>query len=256
MMPHTYNHRHTLTIVVSLLILCSGNLQSQTDEHQSTLPKNSLEKGAWALQFQIGNSFTLRAFQGATISAKRHYSENSAIRLGTSISLAASDGDYTGTTTQADTILGSNSGAASDDYQSIQVTAQYLYYPNPQALVNVFFGAGPLIQYSRSHGNGNRLWSSSGGYETADSGTSDAKSWAIGANAVAGVEWFATKSLSFHAEYGLSIQYISTKRTNSGTTKIDSPPAAPYYRGFNDESFRKGWQFDGTAVRFGLSVYF
>lgn len=255
-MYHNYPARFTRIIVVLLLILCSADLQAQQGEHQNDSQGNSLHNGSWAFQFQIDNNFTLKSFQGAIISAKRQYSENVAIRMGTSVSFSTSDDNRSGTSFQADTIFDSQSGGGSGNTQSLQLTAQYLYYPNPQGLVNVFLGAGPLIQFSRSHAEQNQARSTPGNFISTDNATRDSKSWAIGANALAGVEWFATKSISFHAEYGLSIQYVSTNETNSSNSRAELPPNPPSVRGSSGESSRKGWQFTGTSVKFGLSVYF
>jgi opacity protein-like surface antigen len=252
------NYRAPLTwvVVVSLFILCSVDLQAQSDEHQSTLSENSLKDGSWAFQFQIADNFTLGAFQGTIISAKRHYSENSAIRLGTSLSFTTSDDDGTGTSLQADTIFDMSTRNGSGNGQSVQVMAQYLYYPNPLGLVNIFFGAGPQIQFSRSHTDVNQVRSVSGNFMATDNATRDTKSWAIGANALAGVEWFVTRSLSVHAEYGLLVQYVSAKETSSSESRIESPSNPPFLRSSSGELSRKGWQFSGTSVKFGLSVYF
>lgn len=78
-----------------ILVFCTGfgTVYAQTDELPKIDTKNSLLKGAWALQFQINNNFSVSSFQGSTLSAKRHFSNKKAMRFGVSLSGSISEQD-------------------------------------------------------------------------------------------------------------------------------------------------------------------
>jgi hypothetical protein len=255
-MDYSHRVRRACAVVASLICIGTCGLLAQAGEQEASPGQNSLERGSWAFQFQIANNFTLREFQGAVISAKKHFSENTAVRMGVSVVLNGTDEDVAGTSFQYDTVSSRNTGDASRDGQTFQVNAQYLYYPNPHSAVNFFLGGGPLIVFSRSHSESEQSSRSPSGYVSTQTNSSNGKSWAIGAGAVTGVEWFATRNLSFHAEYGVTIQY-QWLDVSDASRYTSRPPTGPVYSsGSSNESSRNFWQFNGTTVKFGLSVYF
>ncbi len=73
------------------------------------------------------------------------------------------------------------------------------------------------------------------------------KRWSLGISANLGAEWFATKNISFLAEYGLSLNYIWVKDSRTDKTAgivVES------------ENKSKIFNLSATSVKFGLSVYF
>jgi opacity protein-like surface antigen len=90
----------------------------------------------------------------------------------------------------------------------------------------------------------------SGGEPFTENRNQFSRTWKIGALGVAGVEWFATKGVSFHAEYRSSLRYGKTKQESL----TDRPSDPSYYR--KDESTTSSWDFQGVAVTFGVSLYF
>lgn len=64
-----------------------------------------------------------------------------------------------------------------------------------------------------------------------------------------GAEWFATKSISFLAEYGLALEY--QLRKNTSTYQISSTN----YRSKNEQK-ETSLRVNPAAVKIGLSVYF
>jgi hypothetical protein len=237
-------------LTIALLVLISSMGHSQQGEQ-----RNSLVEGAWALQFQITNNFTLSSFQGAVISGKYHLTPNSAVRLGVSLNGEFSDGNNASTSVTADTIRLGNSRIESNNGQVIIVTGQYLFYPAPESDVNVFVGVGPFIQYNRNHlEREQKNVSSPFGFASVTVSSADAHTWGLGATGLLGVEWFAAKSLSLHAEYGVSLQYQWSTQASS-TVETPTDPLYPVLRMAADYS-RRTWVFNGTSVKFGLSVYF
>ena len=67
-------------VVPALVVL--GVTPARSQESAEKEFENSLVKGAWALQFQVGSNFTLRSFQGDTFSIKKHTSDGKAWRGG------------------------------------------------------------------------------------------------------------------------------------------------------------------------------
>ena len=81
--------------------------------------------------------------------------------------------------------------------------------------------------------------------------TLDVDSRAVGVSGVLGAEWFATKQISFVAEYIMSLEYQSTKQKRIGTRQgyygletSESEYASPSFR------------YDLALAKFGFSVYF
>jgi hypothetical protein len=194
------------------------------------------------LQFQINNNFSLSSFQGATLSAKRHFSNKKAIRLGISLGGGVSDVE------DQSNITGATFGRSGNG-QSIGINAQYTIYPSPDKSVNVFFGAGPIVGFSRS---------SSTITSTPDSFSStrnkaEETTWSAGISGILGVEWFATRNISFIAEYASSLGYNSSNRKETAEQKTNT---SDYIMTNEIERHTKGFQFNPNAVKFGLSVYF
>jgi hypothetical protein len=68
-----------------------------------------------------------------------------------------------------------------------------------------------------------------------------------------GVEWFATRNISFIAEYGSTLGYNSTSQTDTAEQKTDT---SGYTITSELKRNSKGLQFGAGIVKFGLSVYF
>jgi hypothetical protein len=193
--------------------------------------QNSLAPGSWSLQFRITDNFQLSSFQGATISAKRHFSEGRALRFGISLSGSVTDKEYRTTDQSSDSTTSEVVIGADENQQYLRFDAQYLIYPSPMKKLNLFFGAGPLFELSRSE------------VSIFDQERVN-KIWSIGLTTLLGVEWFATKRISILSEYAstLSYDFQSSESTHSdGKSKnVDEVQTL---------------SFSYTSVKFGLSVY-
>jgi hypothetical protein len=220
---------------MSLVIWSSAYAQSEQSEAGEA--KNSLRAGVWALQFRINNNFTLGGFQGGVISLKHHRSARSAFRLGLSLGFAADD-DQSYLTTRNDTVIVDGKQDRRNNRQNVRLDLQYVRYPNPGSRVNLFVGVGPLLSYYRNY------------YEQ-ESNTAVAyqerTSWGVGASGQLGVEWFATKSISLHAEYGVFIQYVWSSEEGQTVDTTTRRVTSGDGRSVN---------FGASSLLFGLSAYF
>jgi hypothetical protein len=114
----------------------------------------------------------------------------------------------------------------------LTAVVQRVWYPSATDETLFYYGLGPQIAYSYSH-------TSYGARQTTY------RTWYFGASALAGVEWFATKSISASLEYNLDAWY---SRTHDYQTS--NPPAS------SDYSLRgTGWSLSDQNLIFGVNVY-
>lgn len=209
-----------------------------------------LRAGARALQFQIAPDFTLSSFQGSTLSYKLQRSATSAFRLGVSISGSGTGADSDGSTTQWDTLRVERAGQTEQNAFSVAVAIQMLRFHGSASRVVPFFGFGPGASFSRSHRE-SRI--SSEQFVQDNGATSrQVQTWGQG---LAGVEWFAGRQLSFHAEYGLRAGYMWQHESRTESHRANSNGTVLH----TDQALKEdadGWFLRDGSVLFGLSVYF
>jgi hypothetical protein len=240
-----------IRFLVFVIFTCAASALGQVDNAPTTTSINGLTDDAWAFQFSIQSSFTLSAFQGGLLSAKHHLAPDKAIRIGLGASFNSTDFSGLSLTRYDTTVTGTSTNEGRGN-QNFDLRMQYIIYPDPTADVNAFFGIGPLVGFSHSSAERQELPTSSPAsysYTRSDKRTT----WSAGLSGLAGVEWFAWRKISFHAEYGASIQYMWTNQradysnSNSGSTTISRTTS---------EYKEKGWAFYYDRFYFGLSVYF
>lgn len=212
---------------VALTLLMFTELSAQ-NESTKFIPKK-----VFALQFQITKNFTLGSFNGGTISAKYHFSNSNAVRLGITLNLDSRDDNYSNflrdSLTQKNYISLSGS--------NIGINLQYLFYKQGTTDIWYYFGGGPFIStnFYKNEGHdrkGQNIY-------TKDNTTS------FGISFLFGVEWFVSKNFSLSAEYGLSIK--SYKETYESKNSL--------YEKLNKKD-SKGTSLNYSSIRLGLSVYF
>ena len=206
--------------------------------------ENSLKKGKWALQFKVNNLINLSSFQGSTLSIKKHTSDRAAWRLGFTLHFNVRN-------ESTEVLIYSTNAPGHNDLTDItfRISAQKILYVNPQSDINFFWGFGPLYSY--------RYFLSD-----SDNNTSDGQfqqrfwredhTWLLGLTGIIGVEWFATKRISFLAEYETSASYsersqrVIRRRVTSGNVN------------YNLDTTNKlnEVKLSSSQVKFGLSVYF
>jgi hypothetical protein len=216
------------------------------EEAKEDARPNSLYPGSWSLQFQIAENISLEPFNGMIFSVKRHFSDRSALRLGFRFDIDWNDAEGSGT---RETSTGSNEKreeSEDSDYEKITIDLSYLRYVRPGSYVNFFWGAGPLVSFSRSSRTDVDSWPSESREQNRYS-----RSWSVGALGLIGVEWFLQEHFSFHAEYRASFSYSEGyTETNSSTTFS----SGTYVQQDLYES--SSWNFESVNVILGLSVYF
>lgn len=199
---------------------------------------NSLRQGAWALQFGIADNFRLTSYEGGFFSVKRHFSDRSALR-------AMVDGGFSTSDSGSGSTSSTYHSEAEYDQWDIGLNVIYQRYLNPGADVAVYFGVGPSVSYESSTRKNTsvRVGTDSTAVTTSDQNTSR-----VGGMFVFGAEFFATSSISLHAEYNGSLRYSSSESTSE--TK--------YYNNTRRKSGNDsdGWTAGAGSVRFGLSAYF
>ncbi|HEX7878932.1 MAG TPA: hypothetical protein VF720_05950 [Candidatus Eisenbacteria bacterium] len=204
---------------------------------QETAPLTPLQPGAWALQFRVGNDFTLDSFKGGVLSVKHHSSARTALRLGLSTSLRFIN--------QSDERLQGEVEASQEmdaDEQSVALTLQRLKYLAPEKRLTPFWGVGPFVSWS--HQNQEREIEPELLVEHGS-----ASSWSAGLTGNLGVEWCPTSHIGIHAEYGLSGGY-SHQRQTTEVDETDTRPADSLTRESNS------WFLYSNSVLMGVSAYF
>ena len=239
-----------IRFLVFVMFTCAASALSQVDKNLTTTSTNGLTDDAWAFQFSIQSSFSLGAFQGGLLSAKHHLAPDKAIRIGLGAYFNSSD--YTGLRlTMYDTSKTSTSTNAGVGAQDFDIRMQYVIYPDPTADINAFFGLGPLVGFFHSSSERQELATpSNGAYANAEKRTT----WSAGLSGLAGVEWFAWRKISLHAEYGASIRYMWSEGHQEASEF--SPSSTGVSSSSTSDFTEKGWTFNYDRFYLGLSVYF
>ncbi|MCK4549376.1 MAG: outer membrane beta-barrel protein [Candidatus Krumholzibacteria bacterium] len=241
-----------LMVIVCVVLFMAGvptvSYASDADSARvDELRENALHPGMWALMFQIDEDIVPRPFDGMSVAAKYHMSRKTALRLGLSFGFSSNDNTVDDRTIEDDTIRWDGSNTSTGNSQSLLLEALYVRYPWPDSYINAFWGVGPYASFSRSESESE---SHNIGYSRYQDRYS--RHYAVGLKGVLGVEWFASKRISFHAEYQAVIRYRwgFSERT---TSHVDT-------EGSLDERYGKAetdyWSFYGDKVLFGVSMYF
>lgn len=229
---------------IIILIIILGLFSVNTIYGNNQNSTNSIQKGAKALQFQIGRDFTLSSFQGALISYKWHSSDKTAWRIG--LNLDAKKQECSSDRTYQDTLT----SELYDNRKSyvIGITTQYVIYPYPEKNIQFYYGIGPIANYSYAKRKYEQI-NINKSNEISSTTTSKSTSWSVGISLVAGLEGFVKKNISIHSEYGISLKYQKGKTTSRKEYSDNSDEIKS-----NDSS--KCYFLKPMLVKFGLSVYF
>mgnify|MGYP001432931219 CR=1 FL=1 len=219
-----------------LLLTFISNLFAQEDNSQIDLTNK------YALQFGISSNFTLSSFQGSTISAKYHFNNNSALRLGVTLSQSEIDQKFTATNEYPDTLYNSFDNDYSSS-QQIYISLHYIRYLKTYNSIAMYYGGG--INYFTAPRN----IESSSSNQSREASTINYTNFGVGISALIGVEWFVRSNMGITAEYGLGYEYSIYEKEEI------------YYDNLHDNIFRyktdrTNHNFTPSVVRFGLSVYF
>ncbi len=254
MLPHRRG-RPVLFLAFAGVFLISSLTFAQNSDSLLPIEKkrpNSLKPGAWSLQFHVTSNFTLNAFQGVLISSKVHFSDRKALRFGVGMGASMFDGESIRREARGDTVNQATDGEEEGDAQNFDISFLYLSYPSPSSRINLFFGTGPFFRFTRNSserkGTGSYYDTAYVSYTFVDG--FEFEKWAVGLSGVLGAEWFATKSISLHAEYGFFFEYSRGTGKSHYTRVYPTGPVTSEY-----EDVRKVFNIGQPQVKLGLSVY-
>ena len=215
-----------------------------------TEDSNPFREGAWALQFQIANNFTLSNFQGSILSVKRHLSPRKAVRLGLSLRAVLDETKDVSTAVRNGDPEERQEQSGDDTQVLVGVTTQLIRYPTTTRKINPYWGLGPRVEYSRNESNDHGP-----DFEEFPRTVRTRESWVfgVGLNGVLGAEWLVQSNIGINAEYGAVLQYAHrVQKAGSKTTSPESP--------FRDEVENKNTLnqvfLGSSSVKFGVPVYF
>lgn len=185
-------------VIVVLVLIFTALMASDEDKNNLNIKENSK-----CLQFQIDSDFQLNSFQGSTISLKKHYSKNRALRIGLSLDGDVENRSYF-TDSENDTL----------DYRLIRkyndfniiLIGQYLKYI-PREYSYLYYGFGPKIGYSNLYQKTQPEYKTTGEWVSSPTTKNYMKSFQFGLVLVAGVDIFISQSISIHGEYNQELMY-------------------------------------------------
>ena len=111
-------------VFISLIIVMPINAKT---EDEGKIREHSISRGAWAVQFSVGDNFRLVAFDGM-FSIKNHFTDKSAFRLGLGYTQSTQTTDPTGRGSREDHC----------DY-NFNISVAYINYPRPQSNVKIYW---------------------------------------------------------------------------------------------------------------------
>lgn len=241
-------------LIFSIMPLFCVNVNAGQDVEQ-----NSLKKFSRSIQFRLitnesdssGGSM-LKNFQGFSISGKFHLTNRDALRLGFTFTQVNLNGqkDIYYENTDVDTSFSRSYLRIedSDDYRG-GIDIQYIRYISDGKTANLYLGCGPYSHFSRMLIQYNYLRPSSESNESSSVDTTGKAFYqyylSFGFTGIIGIEWFPSKSISLHAEYGLSLEY-------KYSWDIDQ-----YYTGENRLEIKR-WKYSiyNNPIKLGISIYF
>lgn len=262
-----------LRTLIITLVTCNLLAAQETDLKPIHVP----QKGDRALQFAVRGLFNLSSFQGGTLSYKKHFSSQSALRIGINIRLnsRAYEGseewdntyryeDYEDSTDYLRFEEETYDLTDNSDIWSADIITQWIKYPEARNDVQPYWGVGPTLSYSYHNEDDESA--------SMDS-TADPRfyrytsfSYGVGVSGVLGLEWFFRKNMSLTAEYQSSFQarYGTTQRHLKRTSShLYYDEEGTIYRWRSEtreqESEVKSSRPDlslTSSMKLGLSLYF
>jgi len=218
-----------LLVACASLLIGAPRAYAQIPLEAPTSLSPVVHSGANAIQVEFSNS----RFRGATVSALRHASATTGVRVGVTFS-SESDASSFG-------ILDAGTQWPAISTQSsarlVGFHADYLAYASARPSLAFFAGVGPQMHTTRED---KTYLGGAGGadYESHDG-------FGAGLDATAGAEWFFLRPIGLIAEYRVGYEYFQ-ERTAFDYSQVD--------RGGPTET--EGFRYVSRGLRAGLSVHF
>lgn len=249
------------TVVVLFVCFIQVVLLSTVMAEEVEEKKNSLQKGAWAMQFQVYGSlldFQIYDYLGQTFSGKYHHADRRALRFGVELSGSTADVDKTESENEAAGIMdvATDQKLSSQSYSGI---CQYLWYLRENNGFHFMIGLGPQLSVSWSKSDLLRT----GDYDLTDVGAmriqedviNKSSTYYLGLAGSLGFEYFVGKNLSAMMEFQSSGGYrYKISETTRATTSIGGISENDSHQS-NKQTTRE-FKYSSTRVKIGLSVYF
>lgn len=226
-----------------LLVPCPTRAVEDADEPM----RNTLRPHARALEFEVAPR--LGGLAGsATISGKYHLSARTAIRIGLLFS-ASGGGSSSKDRLYQDTLLVTSSSSGDSDAHTINVFAHAVRYAHPGARFGLFGFVGPTVRQEWSSQSGTAHDSRSTGIFASHS---EGRTWSVGSDLGAGLEWFFSRRFSLGARWGVAFLYsephsVSRQVSSDGV----NPPQVRI-----DETSGHGFAINSTPAVIMLGGYF
>ncbi len=218
-----------LIVFGSLTGTISGQNDMQATQDQQSGPAL---KNTWSFQAGISEHFTLRNFDMVSVSVKRHFSNKSALRLGTWINFNAREKSQS----EIKNWDGSNADMETEyRYYFAALSVQYITYLSSVKDVKCYLGIGPRIRFE--------YWKTT--YESQSDALTrlggDSGEIFAGLQSNLGAEYFFTDNISLIAEYGAILDFWGYSDLYNFKNELSS-------------GFR--FSLSSLPVNFGVSVYF
>ncbi len=231
------------------LLLAIGSLATPTcvppagAEEAGTFT-SPLQPGRWSLRFALD----LGGYGSGTLSAKRHFSDHSAVQLDLTATIGSNRGSNNFLSQNETTEL--NDTENSSDREQFTVRTAYVLYPRPGGRTAVYFSAGPFVSFDHSHDD-QVIEATAPDRVEYDTGRNS--TWSVGALTRIGFEWFFLSKLSLGTEYGVAAAYShsSSVDTNQGVIVSSGEPFLHRYDRTN-----RAFSLYTTQLGFGMTYYF
>ena len=244
----------TILKIIPITLLAFSSFAIASNPASSSSERHSLTEGSRALQFQIGSNFQLSHFQGNVISYKRHRTDHSAWRVGVSLGGSLSWSDIE----NEDIRLSDGNTVVQEAEQTgrnleITIRPQLQRYLPAGRVIRPYFSYGALAGYSYEFSESKAY---SGQQESAvlrNERENTQHGVSMGVTANYGVEWFATSSISFLAEYGADLfyRYSNVESVQDTYNVVGEQEMERKSSGTMHELL-----LSPRSVRFGISAYF
>ncbi len=234
----------TLLPVFFLLLVAAtiSPAQTQTD---STHHRQNFKFKKTSLQFSLNQYSGLRSFEGGLLSAKYHFSNPFALRLGIDFYLNNSDNSSKIEVVETDSLISIYDRTSKKN--TVRILATFIYYFNPSDEFKLFAGTGPFLSLSTRKQNESNRYSDFINYNNKEITT-----YSAGLRFVYGLEWFFRENMSLLAQYGFQTSYDWSETVT--TTWVKAQPGNSTTR--KNTLTGDGFSLNSGVPNLGLSLYF
>ena len=239
--------RMAIIVLIATLTVLSIHLPVMAQDGQTaTKPDFAIKHGTKALQFQLGNGFSLRTDQSLTLAYKYFLSSNSALRFGIGLSDNFEDRDTKFQTYSiSDTTIYDNDRKEDYDTHSIGVTIQYLKVKPIAPSLNLIYAIGPYLGFARVHSDYKENTYDS----TWTTYNYTSNTLTPGISCTLGAEWFIRQRISLSADYGFALSY-------SHRTQKEIRDFSDVRPQLTNEYTVNAFGWNSMATNMGINVYF